>query len=519
MDALAFYMITDALSAAVGGAFVDKIFQPDRDVWVLTLRGVREGKYLVAGKSGRDGAIYLSDYKPDNPQNPSARAMKLRKELKGRRLGACIADVVERKAAFAVGPNEGVFLVFDLSGSGDPAPQIADGLPEGFGGALSWPPVERVLDDPEVWREFPHISPLLRKTMQALPAGEAFALYERVQTGSFSEGFVYEHEADPLKTFVSAWELPQSLQKGFVEHRHSDILSAAADYGRKRLFRSLARKDEDERARRLKAERKKLKRMLANLEADEKRLAGMIAEAEQGEVLKGALYTLDADEKAPHVEVPGLDGEPMRIKLDPTLSIKDNMARFFKRAAKGRRGLVFAAGRREELEAAFKRLERGEFAPDELLKKPAQATQKAKKPIMPGKADRWKGMDVSAFRSSDGFLMLRGKNSKANHAMLSKVAAHDLWFHAKGVPSAHVILRLDYPDQEVPESTMREAAALSGLKSALASAGKAEVMCAVVKDVRKVKGLKHGSVRVDNVKETVLAELDPALEEKLKFEV
>jgi predicted ribosome quality control (RQC) complex YloA/Tae2 family protein len=517
MDALAFLMVADALFAQMDGARIDKIFQPDRDVWVLTLRGVRDAKYLVVGKSGLDGAVYLSDFKPENPHNPSARAMKLRKQLKGRRLAVGAADVVARKAAFQLSPGEGKYLVLDLSGGGDPAPLVSEELPEGFGANLDWPPVERVLDDPEVWREYPHVSPLLRRTMQALTAAEAYELYDRVGEGRFGEGYVYEHETEPAKTFLSAWKLPEALQKNFTEHKHPDILSAAGDYGRKRLFRSLARKDEDERAKRLKAERKKIKRMLANVEADEKRLTGMIAEARQGELLRGALYMLKADEKLAQVEVPGMDGEMQSITLDPKLGVKDNMALFFKRAAKGRRGLEFATGRREELEAAFNRLERGEFAPDELLKKPLQAQQKTKKSIMPGKADRWKGMDVSAFRSSDGFLMLRGKNSKANHAMLSKVAAHDLWFHAKGVPSAHVILRLDYPEQDVPLATMHEAAALSGLKSALAAAGKAEVMCALVKDVRKVKGLKHGSVRVDNLKETVFTELDPDLEEKLRL--
>jgi len=129
---------------------------------------------------------------------------------------------------------------------------------------------------------------------------------------------------------------------------------------------------------------------------------------------------------------------------------------------------------------------------------------------------RYQGLAVSCFRTTDGFLVLRGKSSQANHDMLSRAAGpHDYRLHAAGGPSAHVILRRDYPDQPVPEQSLLEAAGLCALKSWRKDDAKAEVLLALVKDVRKVKGAAIGSVAVDQVERTLLVALDPGLEERL----
>ena len=112
---------------------------------------------------------------------------------------------------------------------------------------------------------------------------------------------------------------------------------------------------------------------------------------------------------------------------------------------------------------------------------------------------------------------MRGKNKKANHKLLSSGASSfDLWFHAQDGPGAHIILKRDYKDQKVPEKSMREAAALAGLFSYQKDAGQAKIMCALVKDVRKVKGFDLGRVMVDKVLKTLLVTLEPDLEDRLR---
>ncbi len=144
------------------------------------------------------------------------------------------------------------------------------------------------------------------------------------------------------------------------------------------------------------------------------------------------------------------------------------------------------------------------------------ATPVQARPSARGLPTRLRGLAVTAFRTSDGFAAYRGKNAKANHELLSRAASpHDLWFHAAGGPGAHVILKLDYPDQEPPERSLEQAAALAGLRSHYAGSDRAEVLCARVRDVRKVKGAALGSVRVDQVRQTLAVDLDPGLETRL----
>jgi len=122
---------------------------------------------------------------------------------------------------------------------------------------------------------------------------------------------------------------------------------------------------------------------------------------------------------------------------------------------------------------------------------------------------------VARFCTSDGFTVLRGKSAQANHALVRKLSSpFDLWFHADHGPGAHVILRRDFPDQEVPLRSLEEAAGLAALRSH-AAGGRAEVMCALVKHVRAVKGGGPGKVTVDRRERTLSVEPDLDLEQRL----
>ena len=67
----------------------------------------------------------------------------------------------------------------------------------------------------------------------------------------------------------------------------------------------------------------------------------------------------------------------------------------------------------------------------------------------------------------------------------------------------------------MPETTLSEAAILCGLKSYRSEDGMADVMYALVKDVRKVKGFNIGQVAVDKKLGTLRVELDPDLEKRI----
>jgi predicted ribosome quality control (RQC) complex YloA/Tae2 family protein len=74
--------------------------------------------------------------------------------------------------------------------------------------------------------------------------------------------------------------------------------------------------------------------------------------------------------------------------------------------------------------------------------------------------------------------------------------ADDVWFHARGVPGAHVILRTR--GMTPPESIIERAAQLAAWHSASRAAGAVEVDAAPRRYVRKIPNGPPGLVRYSN---------------------
>ncbi len=95
--------------------------------------------------------------------------------------------------------------------------------------------------------------------------------------------------------------------------------------------------------------------------------------------------------------------------------------------------------------------------------------------------------------STDGFHMYVGKNNYQNDELTFKVAeGSDWWFHAKGMPGSHVIVKTG--GKELPDRTFEEAARLAAHYSKGAGDGKVEVDYLRRKDVKKPGGAKPGYV-------------------------
>ncbi|MBE5927209.1 MAG: fibronectin/fibrinogen-binding protein [Lachnospiraceae bacterium] len=97
------------------------------------------------------------------------------------------------------------------------------------------------------------------------------------------------------------------------------------------------------------------------------------------------------------------------------------------------------------------------------------------------------------FRSKDGFDIFVGKNNFQNEDLTFKVATgNDWWFHAKGIPGSHVIVKCD--GKELPDSVFEEAGRLAAYFSKSRGLEKVEVDYVQKKHVKKVNGGKPGFV-------------------------
>lgn len=549
MDSHFFRQLAAAPETQVTGRRIQKVYAPAPGVVTLDLGKPAggEGRFLLLRYGNKEPLLFLAPEKPKNPETPSASAMWLRKRLMGRRLREQHCDWPGRRLAWelsgrprnmndeedsAAGPE---FLMLCLRNG----LSLVSELPQGFGREPEWPPFEQAYqalrnhespENEEFWRKASVLTPALRKTMAALEETAARELYIQLQSAEITSFYVYileQHGQSAAEAL--AWRLPEVLRQKRDERCFQNATDAAVHAGSVTLFSQLAR-DEDsaERTARKKAH-KRLKRALAKVAQEETRLQGLCGLRRKGQLLQAALWQLSPERKLHHVDVPDYEapdgqmqqGQPplVRVDLDPSLTIAANMERFFRLAAKGERGLPITAARRQALQAELDQLRQGRLPQRDALRQQFQEAGAKQKSEDKSLAQKYKNIAVSRFRTSDGFLVLRGRNKAANHKLLTQIATpYDLWFHAQDGPGAHLVLKRDHPRQEPPRASMLEAAALAGLKGWQAGDAKARVICALVKDVRSIKGAELGRVAVDKVLEAFQVPLDSELEARLRLE-
>ena len=101
-----------------------------------------------------------------------------------------------------------------------------------------------------------------------------------------------------------------------------------------------------------------------------------------------------------------------------------------------------------------------------------------------------------------GWQVLAGRTDAANERLSLKLARpDDLWFHIRGMPGSHVVLRV--PPGAVPaRATRKLAAGLAEYHSKARGAGTVAVACTEARHVSKPGGAPTGTVAIR--RETVL---------------
>ena len=100
------------------------------------------------------------------------------------------------------------------------------------------------------------------------------------------------------------------------------------------------------------------------------------------------------------------------------------------------------------------------------------------------------------YLSSDGYHIYVGKNNLQNEELTFRFAAgNDLWFHAKGIPGSHVIVKTEgKAKEELPDRLFEEAARLAAWYSKGRGSDKVEIDYIEKKQIKKVNGAKPGFV-------------------------
>jgi predicted ribosome quality control (RQC) complex YloA/Tae2 family protein len=105
----------------------------------------------------------------------------------------------------------------------------------------------------------------------------------------------------------------------------------------------------------------------------------------------------------------------------------------------------------------------------------------------------------------DGWQLFWGKNSRTNdYVSRHTTGPQDLWFHAKGMPGAHLVLKCGDSVEKVSDEDLHYAASFAAGYSKGKDDSKVEVIVAQGRDVKKPKGARPGLVTVETYR-TVMA--------------
>ncbi|MDL2325168.1 NFACT family protein [Ruminococcaceae bacterium OttesenSCG-928-A16] len=555
LDAATLALCAAELTEILLDARVDKVFQPTRDEVILQLRTRAETfRLLLSARSGSARAC-LTQTSYENPAIPPSFCMLLRKHLTGGRLFAVrtipaerivffdftctneMGDLVQNTmAAELMGRYCNLVLVQNdkiidaLKRVDFEASEVRQLLP---GLAYTLPPQPKQLHfltapasqiTAAIAQMDVPVAEALRKTTGGVgPVVLREACYRALGGQDKAASALLPAELAALQTAIE--QIRDDFEKGGQPNLVRRADGMPAEFSFTRLTQYLPQFTleeypgfsamlegyyaEKDRVERLRQKSKQLRKTLQNMHerALRKQAARTeeLAESEQsdglrifGELLTANLHTFAKGDKIVRVQN-WYNGEMVDIALDVRLGPSANAQKYFKEYKKKQTAIKML---RQLLEAGEKEIEyfgtvlyevdtaEGEAALNEIRAElKAQGYLKHYKP----RDKKQKPADFLRYHSSDGFLILVGRNNLQNDKLTLKTArGKDLWFHTKNAPGSHVVVLSE--GQDIPLATQNEAAMLAVVHSSQKNSAKVPVDYTEVRNIRKTGDLPPGMV-------------------------
>ncbi|WP_394925989.1 NFACT family protein [uncultured Robinsoniella sp.] len=318
-------------------------------------------------------------------------------------------------------------------------------------------------------------------------------IMEDVKNGSFTPNIIFQGE-EPVD--FSSIQLTQYEDKTTLKYQTvSEVLENY--YAVKNTITRIRQKSSDLRRivqTALERNRKKYDLQLKQLKDTEKRDKHKV----YGELINTYGYNLEPGTK----KLEALNyytNEMITIPLDPTLTPQENAKKNFDKYNKLKRTYEALTDLIEETQDEIRHLESISTSLDIALSE--EDLVQVKEELMDyGYIKRkYTGKKIKItskpfhYLSSDGYHMYVGKNNFQNDELTFKIATgNDWWFHAKGAPGSHVIVKAN--NEELPDRTFEEAARLAAYYSKNRNAEKVEIDYVEKKHVKKTNGGKPGFV-------------------------
>lgn len=553
LDGIMLSMIKDELLEKLKDAHVNQIHQPSKDEIVINFR-TREGSQKLFLSCRADSArVHLTQLAFENPPTPPMLCMLFRKRLGGAKLLNIRQHGFERVLFFdfdatnEIGDKERLTLIIEIMGRYsnvilvDEKGLVVDAVKRiditMTSERVVLPKIEYVIPtaqdklsitndsvsdivkaielidkplDKAILSAVQGVSPIICRELEhraLLGTGienEIKYLKDVVEQNNSVACMVQKEDKSPLDiAFIDITQYGKGCE---VEHFESFSLMLDAFYSKRDM------------AVRMKSRSQDLHKLVSNtIERLSKKINIQNEELKKcsdretlrikGDLLQANLYRINKGDVFVDVEnFYDEDCGVMRILLDPSVTPAQNAQKFYKAYAKAKTAQKMLAVQVEKAEQDLQymlsvqdflmRAEsdkelaqiRAELIEQGYIKEKRGAKQKAPKALPP-----------LEFKTSDGFVVLVGRNNKQNDELTLKTASKlDYWFHTKNIHGSHAIVITN--GREITETAIIEAAQVCAYHSKGKDSSQVPVDYTIVKNVSKPSGAKPGKVIYVNYK-------------------
>ena len=553
MDGFTLGLVAGELNAALAGGRISKIVQPERDEILLTIRNEGVNRQLLLSATANCARAHLTQVKKNNPLEPPALCMLMRKHITGGRVAAIrqvlsdrileieiehhdeLGDPARKKLICEfMGKHSNLIFVGEDGRIIDSARRVNDqissvrevlpGLRYELPPAHGKLPFDEVTAD-QLFAAMSGMNGKIHKLIAQCVSGmstqtarelafratgseeahsdevdmravcESVAENLRTIPGHIAPAVLYNDDGSPAD--IVAFEY---RSRAHMTAEPYPTISEAMDA----FYRS---RDMSERiAQKSAAIHRTLKK---HIERCERKLAlqreALLGSQRMEEYrLKGELLTANlhlAKKGMKSVELPNYyeEGMPMlTVELDEKLSPGQNGQKYFKLYQKARNAQTLAAEQIEKTEAELDYLEGqldnlGKCSGESELFELRQELEKFGYVKANRSRKQLKVLPPSRpmrFRSPSGRVVLVGKNNLQNDKLTFTAQPDEVWLHAKDMPGSHVII----VDPEPSDSDIAFAARLAAAYSKGGTSSRVPVDYTLRRYVKKPGGAKPGFV-------------------------
>lgn len=484
MDSYLFSILAGEFNSLLDSPVLRKIYEMDAGDYILQFySGIQQNLFIRL--KGEDRRIHLISDKKGQAKTPSSFCMLMRKYIEGRRLISVTCPSTEKRLIFIFsdGKNEWKLVAEFFGREGNLILLTQD---DKILGTYRSMPDSRLSDKKDY----------LISNNRLLPESSEL---EKTRASLRPSPCVYFKDGIPVKYSVTGEDI-----EGFNKELYPTVSDMLFEFYKFSEPESSFENRKKELLDKFNQEKDKAEKRIKHIQNDLSKLKQSSLYNRLGDLILANMYNIKPKSTSfiaeNYYEEPPVEIE---ILLDPSLSASDNAKKYFDKFKKSQRGIPILSGRLDEsvlqLELICSNIDRINASEniseldglDELLNyRSKQSTRELQIASVPRKY---------YYR---GYEIISGKNPAQNDEISLKISNKtDLWFHTRGIPGSHTIIRVK-PGEKTPKEVILYAASVAAYYSKAKKSSKVPVSYTYAKNVSKKKGMPPGMVTIQN--ETVI---------------